>query len=230
MVKEVNVMNCRVVIHSIDLQDRKGFLAFLGAHAREGYEAVRIFRSFTVFRKTETPPSGYSMYFLPEGDRRSASVPPIPGLKNDVVIFPVPGEDDTRWAEKVSARYTDFVPYDLLHAVTVAVKQLVLPLALLMLLLLRGAATIRVSEDLLFLGLGLLTALWAVVVIGTEVLAFFVDTLHLRGLRQEAKTGQPYRIPAAQQRLIRVKNLCVMLDWLPSVVLVLVLLLVWMQI
>ena len=47
-------MNYRVVIHSIDLQDREGFLAFLDAYARKGYEAVRIFRSFTVFRKTET--------------------------------------------------------------------------------------------------------------------------------------------------------------------------------
>ena len=49
-------MNYRVVIHSIDLQDREGFLAFLDAYARKGYEAVRIFRSFTVFRKTELRP------------------------------------------------------------------------------------------------------------------------------------------------------------------------------
>lgn len=49
-------MNDRIVIHSIDLQDWEGFLAFLDAYARKGYEAVRIFRSFTVFRKTETLP------------------------------------------------------------------------------------------------------------------------------------------------------------------------------
>ena len=97
-------MNYRVVIHSIDLQDREGFLAFLDAYARKGYEAVRIFRSFTVFRKTETPPRGYSMRFLPEGAprRRKPPAPPIPGLKNGVEIFPVPGEDDVHWAEAVS--------------------------------------------------------------------------------------------------------------------------------
>ena len=70
-------MNYRVVIHSIDLQDREGFLAFLDAYARKGYEAVRIFRSFTVFRKTETPPRGYSMCFLPEGRCRGESPRPL---------------------------------------------------------------------------------------------------------------------------------------------------------
>ena len=120
-------MNYRVVIHSIDLQDREGFLAFLDAYARKGYEAVRIFRSFTVFRKTETPPRGYSMRFLPEGAPRRQKPPahPIPGLKNGVEIFPVPGEDDVHWAAAVSTHYPDFVPYSLSHAIAVAVRQLV---------------------------------------------------------------------------------------------------------
>ena len=85
-------MNYRVVIHSIDLQDREGFLAFLDAYARKGYEAVRIFRSFTVFRKTETPPRGYSMRFLPEGapQRRNAPGPSHPGAQKRGRDFPGP--------------------------------------------------------------------------------------------------------------------------------------------
>ena len=120
-------MNYRVVIHSIDLQDREGFLAFLDAYARKGYEAVRIFRSFTVFRKNGDPARGYSMRFLPEGRRRGESPRPLPsrGSKTGVEIFPVPGEDDVHWAEAVSTHYPDFVPYSLSHAIAVAVRQLV---------------------------------------------------------------------------------------------------------
>ena len=67
------------------------------------------------------------MRFLPEGalQRRKPPAPPIPGLKNGVEIFPVPGEDDVHWAEAVSTHYPDFVPYSLSHAIAVAVRQLV---------------------------------------------------------------------------------------------------------
>ena len=68
-------------------------------------------------------------------------------------------------------------------------------------------------------------ALWAVVVIGREILVFSVDTMHLRGLRREAETGQRYRIPAARQGLVKVKNCLVMLDIVPVGILVLALIL-----
>lgn len=68
-------------------------------------------------------------------------------------------------------------------------------------------------------------ALWAVVVIGREILAFSVDTMHLRGLRREAETGQRYRIPAARQGLVKVKNCLVMFDIVPVGLLVLALIL-----
>ena len=166
-------MNYRVVIHSIDLQDREGFLAFLDAYARKGYEAVRIFRSFTVFRKTETPPRGYSMRFLPEGapQRRKPPAPPIPGLKNGVEIFPVPGEDDVHWAEAVSTHYPDFVPYSLSHAIAVAVRQwVVVPIVLFVLVfLLRsgpGVEELLAAEIRSLFVWAVVFALWAVVVIG----------------------------------------------------------------
>lgn len=218
-------MNYRVVIHSIDLQDREGFLAFLDAYARKGYEAVRIFRSFTVFRKTETPPRGYSMRFLPEGTsrRQKPPAPPIPGLKNGVEIFPLPGEDDVHWAEAVSTHYPDFVPYSLSHAIAVAVRQLVVvPIVLFVLVfLLRSGPEVG---ELLAAEIRSLFA-WAVVVIGREILVFSMDTMHLRGLRREAETGQRYRIPAARQGLVKVKNCLVMLDIVPVGLLVLALIL-----
>ena len=219
-------MNYRVVIHSIDLQDREGFLAFLDAYARKGYEAVRIFRSFTVFRKTETPPRGYSMRFLPEGapQRRKPPAPPIPGLKNGVEIFPVPGADD------VSTHYPDFVPYSLSHAIAVAVRQLVVvPIVLFVLVfLLRSGPEVGellAAEIRALFVWAVVFALWAVVVIGREILVFSVDTMHLRGLRREAETGQRYRIPAARQGLVKVKNCLVMLDIVPVGLLVLALIL-----
>ena len=225
-------MNYRVVIHSIDLQDREGFLAFLDAYARKGYEAVRIFRSFTVFRKTETPPRGYSMRFLPEGalQRRKPPAPPIPGLKNGVEIFPVPGEDDVHWAEAVSTHYPDFVPYSLSHAIAVAVRQwVVVPIVLFLLVfLLRsgpGVGELLAAEIRSLFVWAVVFALWAVVVIGREILVFSVDTMHLRGLRREAATGKRYRIPAARQGLVKVKNCLVMLDIVPVGILVLALIL-----
>ena len=204
-------MHHRLVIHSVDLQDREGFLAFLHAYARKGYEAVRIFRSFTVFRKTETPPRGYSMRFLPERMPRRGEPPakPIPGLKNGVEIFPVPGEDDAHWAEVVSTHYTDFVPYGLSHAIAVAVRQLaVVPLVLLVFLWCSGPGAVEglSGEVRALLVWAVVFALWAVMVVGREVLVFSVDTMHLRGLRREAETGRPYRIPAARQGLVKVKN------------------------
>ena len=218
-------MNYRVVIHSIDLQDREGFLAFLDAYARKGYEAVRIFRSFIVFRTTETPPRGYIMRFLPEGTsrRQKPPAPPIPGLKNGVEIFPLPGEDDVHWAEAVSTHYPDFVPYSLSHAIAVAVRQLVVvPIVLFVLVfLLRSGPEVG---ELLAEEIRSLFA-WAVVVIGREILVFSMDTMHLRGLRREAETGQRYRIPAARQGLVKVKNCLVMLDIVPVGLLVLALIL-----
>ena len=220
-------MNYRVVIHSIDLQDREGFLAFLDAYARKGYEAVRIFRSFTVFRKTETPPRGYSMRFLPEGAprRQKPPAPPIPGLKNGVEIFPVPGVDDVHWAEAVSTHYS------LSHAIAVAVRQLVVvPIVLFVLVfLLRSGPEVGellAAEIRSLFVWAVVFALWAVVVIGREILVFSVDTMHLRGLRREAETGQRYRIPAARQGLVKVKNCLVMLDIVPVGLLILALVLI----
>ena len=85
-------MNYRVVIHSIDLQDREGFLAFLDAYARKGYEAVRISAASPCSEKRRPPPRGYSMCFLPEGalQRRKPPGPSDPGAQKRGRDFPGP--------------------------------------------------------------------------------------------------------------------------------------------
>ncbi len=84
-------MNYRVVIHSIDLQDREGFLAFLDAYARKGYEAVRIFRSFTVFEKRRPRPEAtVCASSQRRRGRQKASGPSHPGAQKRGGDFPGP--------------------------------------------------------------------------------------------------------------------------------------------
>ena len=68
------------------------------------------------------------------------------------------------------------------------------------------------------------TLLCAAAMVAIEVLAYAVDTLHLRGLKQALETGIPYSTPPARYPLIRVKNFCVMFSMVPSLCLILVLL------
>ena len=199
-------MNTKLVIHPVDLQDQAGFLRFLDRYARQGYQASRIYRSFTLFRRTDTPPRAYSMRFDP-GSPPLASfqgTDRIPGLNNGAEIFPTLGEPAWQrdWARNVAGHYTDFVPYNLSAALSAAVRRLARPLLL----------------------LGIITLLCAAAMAAIEVLAYAVDTLHLRGLKQALETGTAYSIPPARYPLIRVKNFCVMFSMVPSLCLLLVLL------
>ena len=224
-------MNTKLVIHPVDLQDQAGFLRFLDRYARQGYQASRIYRSFTLFRRTDAPPRAYSMRFDP-GSPPLASfqgADKIPGLNNGAEIFPTSGEPDWQqdWARNVACHYTDFVPYNISAAISAAVRRLALPLLLLLLLL--AGDTLPLAEagsadarSLLFLGIA--TLLCAAAMVAIEVLAYAVDTLHLRGLKQALETGIPYSTPPARYPLIRVKNFCVMFSMVPSLCLILVLL------
>ena len=75
-------MTYKFVIHPVDLLDHDGFLSFLSHYAGQGYQAVQIHRSFTLFRRTDTPPAQYSMAFCPRTDRLADGLQPIPGLHN----------------------------------------------------------------------------------------------------------------------------------------------------
>lgn len=224
-------MNTKLVIHPVDLQDQAGFLRFLDRYARQGYQASRIYRSFTLFRRTDTPPRAYSMRFDP-GSPPLASfqgTDRIPGLNNGAEIFPTLGEPAWQrdWARNVAGHYTDFVPYNLSAALSAAVRRLALPLLLLLLVLagdtlpLEGFGSADARSLLL---LRIITLLCAAAMAAIEVLAYAVDTLHLRGLKQALETGTAYSIPPARYPLIRVKNFCVMFSMVPSLCLLLVLL------
>ena len=224
-------MNTKLVIHPVDLQDQAGFLRFLARYARQGYQASRIYRSFTLFRRTDAPPRAYSMRFDPDSPPLETfrGADKIPGLNNGAEIFPTPGEPvwQQDWAKNVAGRYTDFVPCSISGAISAAARRLALPLLLLLLLLagdtlpLAGAGSAD-ARSLLFLGIA--TLLCAAAMVAIEVLAYAVDTLHLRGLKQALETGIPYTIPPARYPLIRVKNFCVMFSVVPSLCLILVLL------
>ena len=195
-------MNYRVVIHSIDLQDREGFLAFLDAYARKAMKRCGFSAASPCSEKRRPRPEATVCASSQRGRRRGESppAPPIPGLKNGVEIFPVPGEDDVHWAAAVSTHYPDFVPYSLSHAIAVAVRQLVVvPIVLFLLVfLLRSGPEVGellAAEIRSLFVWAVVFALWAVVVIGREVLVFSVDTMHLRGCAGRQRPASAIAFP-----------------------------------
>lgn len=226
-------MRKKAVVHPIDLQDREGFLSFLTDQAKGGYEAVRIYRTVTLFRQTETPPQCYSMGFWPEGRPQPEPAPRIPGLRNDVGIYPAPGDPawGADWAETVAKHYTSFVPYRPAGVLSTILRQLGLPLVLAGLLLMGGGQLAGLDPafgDLTrLMPMVLLWIILAGVIVATSVLEHWVDTLHLRGLRAAWAKGQPYESPASLRPLVRVKNGLLLISPLPSLVLLVSLLLCW---
>ena len=126
-------MTYKFVIHPVDLQDHDGFLSFLSHYAGQGYQAVQIHRSFTLFRRTDTPPAQYSMAFCPRTDRLADGLQPIPGLHNGILIVPQAGSPAARetWNQTVVADYAAFVPYNLISLLSKIIRFLVLPVIVL---------------------------------------------------------------------------------------------------
>lgn len=56
-------METKRITHPTDLLDREGFLRFLNDQARKGWEVESIGPFSTTFRKTDTPPRGYTMAY-----------------------------------------------------------------------------------------------------------------------------------------------------------------------
>ena len=117
-------MTYKFVIHPVDLQDHDGFLSFLSHYAGQGYQAVQIHRSFTLFRRTDTPPAQYSMAFCPRTDRLADGLQPIPGLHNGILIVPQAGSPEARetWNQTVVADYAAFVPYNLISLLSKIIR------------------------------------------------------------------------------------------------------------
>lgn len=60
-------MKGKRITHPVDILDREGFLRFLNDQARKGWEVESISPFSTTFRKTDTPPRGYTMVYSRDG-------------------------------------------------------------------------------------------------------------------------------------------------------------------
>lgn len=221
-------MNHKLRIHPVDLQDYDGFLAFLEENANEGYEAVRIYRSCSVFRKSDAPPKSYSMAYAPPQEEVPA-VPSVPGLKNDVAIFPAKGPDAwrARWPQDLVEHYGEIVPYNL-SAVLRSIRYLILPVVLFVAFLLfvkpvtqADAVPAGSSAHTLF---PFLLAIFLLVLLNlfVGVFSYAINTIHLRGARQALREGRVYTASASLRTPVTIKNLLVMLDLVPDILLILV--------
>ena len=221
-------MSHKLRIHPVDLQDYDGFLAFLEENAKEGYEAVRIYRSCSVFRKSDTPPKGYSMVYAPLEEELPA-VAAVPGLKNDVAIFPDKGPATwrVRWTQDLVEHYGEIVPYKL-SAVLRSIRYLILPVVLFVAFLIfvrpvtqTDAVPAGASAHALF---PFLLAMFLLVLLNlfVGVFSYVVDTIHLRGARQALREGRVYTAPASLRTPVTIKNFLVMLDLVPDILLILV--------
>ena len=202
-------MTYKFVIHPVDLQDHDGFLSFLSHYAGQGYQAVQIHRSFTLFRRTDTPPAQYSMAFCPRTDRLADGLQPIPGLHNGILIVP-------------QADYAAFVPYNLISLLSKIIRFLVLPVVVLSVFLsfvkpiLQDTASLPIPQAVLYPLLLFLVA-W---VFAIDLFAYGINTVHRTGLRQAIPSGRPYATSPSLRPLVLLKNGLMTFRFLP-------LLLIW---
>ena len=100
-------MGSKLKINPVDLQDREGFLAYLQEQAKEGWEATHIWRTATVFQRTENPPKGYTMGYDPDGEwpeKNEQGKQRVSGhVSTGVGIYPAdqPASPDPAWPEGV---------------------------------------------------------------------------------------------------------------------------------
>ena len=180
-------MTYKFVIHPVDLQDHDGFLSFLSHYAGQGYQAVQIHRSFTLFRRTDTPPAQYSMAFCPRTDRLADGLQPIPGLHN------------------------------LISLLSKIIRFLVLPVVVLSVFLsfvkpiLQDTASLPIPQAVLYPLLLFLVA-W---VFAIDLFAYGINTVHRTGLRQAIPSGRPYATSPSLRPLVLLKNGLMTFRFLP---------------
>ena len=181
-------MTYKFVIHPVDLQDHDGFLSFLSHYAGQGYQAVQIHRSFTLFRRTDTPPAQYSS----------------------------PEARET-WNQTVVADYAAFVPYNLISLLSKIIRFLVLPVVVLSVFLsfvkpiLQDTASLPIPQAVLYPLLLFLVA-W---VFAIDLFAYGINTVHRTGLRQAIPSGRPYATSPSLRPLVLLKNGLMTFRFLP---------------
>lgn len=212
-------MNYKLAVHAVDIQDYDGFLSFLSIYARKGYKAIRIYRSFTIFQKTDSPPTQYHMRFLPEkNDCINMSSPPIKGLKNGIEIFPQAGPLSAResWNETVIKNYPTFVPYSIISLISRTIRFLILPVILLltflsfiMPIMQHSSSSVPLDSTSSVLYLILFSSIACIFAI--DLFAYVINTIHLRGLKQSLLSGVLYSSSSSLRSFVFIKNCLIIL-------------------
>lgn len=208
-------MGSKLKINPVDLQDREGFLAYLQEQAKEGWEATHIWRTATVFRRTENPPKGYAMGFDPDGEwpeKNEQGQQRVSGhVSTGVGIYPAdrPASPDPAWPEKVLDEFGHTPSFTTLHLGGRISKGC--PLAVLLLLFFRGTdfgqwlfddlsqVTIQGSVFAVLLVLCVLSFL-------ISLAEWWVDRRHQKGLREARDGMRVYRPDDSLARVIPLKN------------------------
>lgn len=210
-------METKRVTHPVDLLDREGFLRFLNDQARKGWEVESIGTFSTTFRKTDSPPRGYTMVYDRNGGWPYVSDEGYHVLPCSVEGFAVYPTDeivlaDPTWPEQVLDEFGN--PPSLAFGNRLRALPLVLPLLVLLELL--GVSLSRHGpisnvpiEGLMFWVLLVL----CIVALSGAVLMIWTDRCHIRGLRAARERKTVYRpdegltwLTWGKNRLVRIQT------------------------
>ena len=218
----------KIKIHSVDLQDHDGFLAFLNAHSHDGFEAIRVYRTFTIFKKTDAPPVGYSMRFFPDYDLMDEAR--IPGLQNGVEIRPVAElatTPDSTWTRTVIENYKTFTQNNFGLLISKVVRRILIPAVLFIILLLFGGELFHTATQSLLAEFEgafhevLLLLVLAGILILVNAFSVLIDFVHLKGLKKALNEETAYMSPPGMRSIVAVKNLLMAVYLVPCVIIIL---------
>ena len=214
-------MKSKRITHPVDLFDREGFLRFLNDQARQGWEVESIGTFSTTFRKTNTPPRGYTMVYDREGSWPYVSEEGYHVLPCSVEGFAVYPTDeivlaDPAWPDQVLGELD--IPPSLAFSDRIRSLPQVLPFVVLLDLL--GVSLSRHGpisdvpiEGLMFWVLLVL----CIVALSGAVLMAWTDHSHIRGLRAARDRKTVYRPSERLTRLTWLKNRLVRVQTVLSV-------------
>ena len=198
------------VTHPTDLLDREGFLRFLNDQARQGWEAESIGTFSSIFRKTDTPPRGYTMTYHRDGDLPYVSEEGYHVLPCSVEGFLVYPTDeillpDPTWPERVLGELDQ--PPNLAFADRLRAVPLVLPVVVLLDLLglewsrWGNASHVTIEGPMFWILLAV-----CIVALSGAMLMLWVEHSHKKGLRAARDGKTVYRPREKLTRLTWLKN------------------------
>lgn len=204
-------METKRITHPTDLLDREGFLRFLNDQARKGWEVESIGPFSTTFRRTDTPPRGYTMVYDRDGGWPYVSDEGYHVLPCSVEGFAVYPTDelilpDPTWPEQVLDEGGGNAP-SLAFGNRFRSLPLVLPFVVLLELLgvslsRRGPISNVPIEGPMFWVLLVL----CIVSLAGMVLMFWVEHCHKKGLQAAWERKTVYRPSERLTKLTWLKN------------------------